>query len=201
MKAESGVSRRGKVVFAVFAAASLLFILGSKAWQVFVEPDELSARYLGIEGVGGPAAPFELLRHDGATVKLADYQGRFVLLNFWATWCDSCRTEMPSMAALASRLRADKLAMVAATVDEGWEPVDRFFGARAPPFDVLRDPESKWAKTYGTVKFPETYLIGPDGKLRAKFVGPRDWSDKAFELYFRKQLAEISPTDTPRAAN
>ena len=105
------------------------------------------------------------------------------------------------MAELARRLTGAPIAMVAATVDESWEPVDRFFAGAAPPFTVLRDLDATWSKTYGTVKFPETYLIGPDGTLRAKFVGPRDWNDKAFELYFRKQLAALPSTGVARAAN
>jgi hypothetical protein len=81
--------------------------------------------------------------------------------------------------------------MVAATVDDGWEPVDKFLAGRDFPMTILRDVDGKWAKTYGTTKFPETYLVGPDGRLLAKFVGPRDWSDKAFELYFRKALSGL----------
>ena len=198
---DAGVSRRGKVAFAVFAAASLSGILAMKAYQVFIEPDALSMRYLGIEPAAGPATEFALQSHDGKTVKLSAFRGRFVFLNFWATWCESCKVEMPSMARLAEALAGAPLAMVAATVDDGWEPVDRFFAGRATPFQVLRDPDSTWAKTYGTTKFPETYLIGPDGLLRAKFVGPRDWGDKSFELYLRKHLEEIAAPPPERASN
>ena len=189
------------MVFAAFAAASLLGILALKAYQVFIEPDALSMRYLGIEALDGAAPEFVLQGHDGRAVKLSDYRGRFVFLNFWATWCESCKVEMPSMALLARSLSGEPIAMVAATVDEGWEPVDRFFGSQPPAFQVLRDPESTWSKTYGTTKFPETYLIGPDGRLRAMFVGPRDWGDKAFELWFRQQLARLAPEPPARAAN
>ncbi|HEY3451933.1 MAG TPA: redoxin domain-containing protein [Myxococcales bacterium] len=191
-----GVSRRGKIVFVVAAAASLVGILGFKAWQVFVEPSQAEARYLGIEPVEGLAPEFVLQARDGKQVKLSDFRGKVVFLNFWATWCPTCKTEMPSMTAMLHTLRDPNLVAIAATVDESWEPVDTYLGKQPLPYQVLRDPEQKWAGSYGTSKFPETYVIGPDGRLRAKFVGSRDWSDRAFELYFRKLLSEVGSGQT-----
>ena len=191
MSDKAGISRRGKTAFALLAALGAVAILAFKGYQVFVEPEQMTRQYLGIEAAAGPAPQFAFEARDGKSVGLSDYRGRFVLLNYWATWCDSCRMEMPGMAVLAQQLKGEPFAMVAASVDDGWEPVDEYFSSRAPPFEVLRDPDAKWSKAYGTVKFPETYLIGPDGQLRAKFVGPRDWNDRAFELYLRKALAEL----------
>ncbi len=186
--ADPNVSQRLKAVFVAFAALSLVGILGFKAYQVFWEPDARSLRYLGLDPLDAPAPDVVLESRDGKPVRLSDFRGKLVFLNFWATWCDSCRLEMPSMALLASRLGRDRFVMVAATVDESWEPVDRFLAGRPVAFQVLRDPDSKWAHALGTTKFPETYLLGPDGRLQGRFVGPRDWSDRAFELYFRKVL-------------
>lgn len=191
--AASQVSQRLKLVFVVLGAASLVALLGFKAYQVFVEPDAMSMQYLGLDPLDAPAPDIVLQDHQGKAVRLSDYRGKLVFLNFWATWCDSCRIEMPSMAQLGAQLKGERFAMIAATVDDSWTPVDAFFQGRAVAFDVLRDPESRWAKELGTSKFPETYLIGPDGRLRAKFVGPRDWGDRAFEVYFRKLLAELEP--------
>ncbi|MGC4114674.1 MAG: redoxin domain-containing protein [Myxococcales bacterium] len=195
-KERAGVSRRGKVAFVAVAALSLVGVLGFKAWQVFVEPGQAEARYLGIDPVEGPAPEFVLETRDGKQVKLSDFRGKFVFLNFWATWCPTCKTEMPSMVSMLGALGDTPMVSIAATVDEAWEPVDKYLGRQPLPFQVLRDPEQKWAGTYGTTKFPETYVIGPDGRLRAKFVGPRDWSDRAFELYFRKLLSEAGPGPT-----
>jgi len=194
--AKTNVGTRLKIVFVVFGALSLAGILGFKAYQVFVEPDAMSMRYLGIDPLDAPAPDIVLENHDGKPVKLSDYRGKLVFLNFWATWCDSCRIEMPSMARLGAQLKGERFAMLAVTVDDSWAPVDAFFRGRAVAFDILRDPDSKWAKELGTSKFPETYLVGPDGRLRGKFVGPRDWSDRAFELYFRKVLADLEPPPT-----
>jgi peroxiredoxin len=188
----AGVSG-AEVAFVAAAALSLAGIMGVQGYQVFVEPGVAEARYLGIDPVDGPAPEFVLQTRDGKEVKLSDFRGKFVFLNFWATWCPTCKTEMPSMVSLLQALRDAPMVSIAATVDESWEPVDRYLGKQALPFHVLRDPEQRWAGAYGTSKFPETYVIGPDGRLRAKFVGPRDWSDRAFELYFRRLLSEAGP--------
>ncbi|MBI5543126.1 MAG: redoxin domain-containing protein, partial [Deltaproteobacteria bacterium] len=181
----AGLSRRGKLAFALFALASLAGVLGMKVWQVFIEPDQRALRYLGIEPLDAPAPEFAFEARGAKIVRLADYRGRYVLLHYWATWCDSCREELPSMALLAQVLGQEPISVIAATVDESWVPVDELLGGGKLPFEVLRDPESRWAKAYGTSKFPETYLIAPDGRLQAKLVGPRDWADRSFELYLR----------------
>lgn len=184
----AGVSRRGKLAFAVAAGLSLVSILALKGYQVFIEPSLMEAKYLGLAKLEGPAPDFVMDLRDGRKVKLSDFRGKYVFLNYWATWCDSCRVEMPSMVGMLNELRTLPMVSIAATVDDTWEPVDKFLAGRPWPFLVLRDPEAKWAHTYGTTKFPETYVIGPDGQFRGKFIGPRDWSDKAFSLYFRKLL-------------
>lgn len=195
----AGASRRTKIAAAIVGAVALAGVLASKAHEIFIEPSELLTEYIGIEPMDGAAPEFALEAHDGKSVQLSGFRGRFVLLNFWATWCDSCRVEMPSLARMAKSLHGTPLVVVAASVDDDWQPVDQFFGNEPAPFDVLRDPGSTWAQTFGTSKFPETYLIGPDGRLRAKLTGPRDWDDEAFELFFRKVLAD-SGAVPPRPA-
>lgn len=171
--------------------------LVAKIWEVAVEPETSALDYLGAIPLERPAPAFELLDREGRPVRLEDFRGRWVFLNFWATWCESCRTEMPSMERLAQRLKGEDFAMLAATVDEGWAPVDAFFEEARPTFTVLHDPEAKWATAYGTTKFPETWLIGPDGRLRARFVGPRDWSDPAFEAWFASVLGRPAKAAGP----
>jgi peroxiredoxin len=93
---------------------------------------------------------------------------------------------MPSLSAFARRFAPKGLQVVAVSVDEGWEGVKAFFPHGKPAFRVLLDPGREIAVTYGTVKFPETYLVGPDGVLKAKFIGARDWSDARIIRYFEK---------------
>jgi thiol-disulfide isomerase/thioredoxin len=135
------------------------------------------------------AAPdFSLSDGDnGAKVHLASLRGRYVFVNFWATWCPPCREEMPSMEYLARKVGKD-MVFLAVTVDEDWNEVRRFFGADKPSFRVLWDPKREVTRRYGTEKFPESYLVNPNGRMVAKFVGPRDWNTQASEEYFRRLL-------------
>ena len=146
-----------------------------------VEPTPLASK--------APAAPELRLRagEGGEEVVLSSLRGKWVFLNFWATWCPPCRDEMPSMEMLNRRLQRDhagKVEMIAISVDEDWNEVNRFFGTTKPTFKVLWDRSKQSAFAYSTRKFPETFLIDPEGKVVAKFVGPRDWYNQAAVQYF-----------------
>jgi len=128
---------------------------------------------------------------EGKPVRLADLRGKYVMVNFWATYCAPCLRELPSMYALA-RKHPDKLAIVAVSVDDSWDPIKDLFEQRIgklPPFTLALDADSKLAREFGTVKIPETYLIGPDGQLVDKFVADRDWTSPPAEAYFRRLFA------------
>jgi thiol-disulfide isomerase/thioredoxin len=143
------------------------------------------------EDIGSAMAPPWSLPpgESGAPVDLAAYKGKWVFVNFWATWCPPCRDEMPSMEMLNRRFQGKNLAMVAITVDENWAEVNRFFGDTKPSFTVLWDRDKRVSSTYSTRKFPESYLIDPEGRVAAKFVGPRDWYNQATVQYFEDVIA------------
>lgn len=139
-----------------------------------------------------PAPEVKLPGGEGAAdIALSSMRGKWVLLNFWATWCAPCRDEMPSMEMLNRRFKKDQLPieLVAVSVDDDWAQVNRFFGSTRPSFTVLWDREKSASFTYGTRKFPETYLINPEGRIAAKFIGPRDWYNQATVQYFHEVLA------------
>lgn len=137
---------------------------------------------------GGATPPLALPDLAGKPVDLKSYAGRVVLVNFWATWCAPCRDEMPSMEMLNRRF-GNQVAMVAVSVDDDTAQIARFFGDTKPTFTVLWDQSKKSSAAYGTFKFPETYLIAPDGKIAAKFTGPRDWYNQGTVQYFTEILA------------
>ncbi len=129
---------------------------------------------------------------------LATLRGKVVLVNFWATWCPPCLEEMPSLEKFA---RAYDVEVLAVSVDDGWEPVEKFLGKNTP-FRVALDRGAKVSQIYGTTKFPESYLVDRDGKLRLKFVGPRDWTDPNFRTLFASYGAHSlsAGTDAKSAA-
>lgn len=119
--------------------------------------------------------PITLNDLDGKPVALSDLRGRVVVLNFWATWCPPCVNEMPSLEKLHEALADKGLSIVAVSVDERFSDIERFVANFDLTFTILHDEGMKVSRAYQTFKFPETYIIGRDGRLRSKVVGERDW--------------------------
>jgi thiol-disulfide isomerase/thioredoxin len=167
-----------KEAFVAFAIVSIAAVAVSKVVQhtggkvaraaSLLEADELPKT---------PAPSFQLPLRDGKQLDLASYKGKIVLLNFWATWCPPCRDEEPSLRKLASTMDPSKFEVVAVSVDDDWDAVDRYFAGAKPPYTVALDRGAQVSQRYGTSKFPESYLIDQSGELALKFVGPRDWTD------------------------
>ena len=124
---------------------------------------------------GQPVADFALPDLEGKTVSLSDFRGEVVLLNFWATWCPPCVDEMPSLQKLQEAFGEKGLNVLAVSVDESVEDVERFRDEFQLDLPILLDSGAKVAHSFATFKFPETYIVGRDGKLVAKVIGPKDW--------------------------
>jgi len=130
------------------------------------------------------APDFELPAADGSRVRLSQLRGKTVVLNFWTTTCQPCLEEMPSLADLAKVLkkRSDVVVLTVST-DAAKETAmsalqTLLHEPKGPPFSVLLDPESSVVHDkYGTTLFPETWVIDPEGVIRARFDGARDWSN------------------------
>lgn len=169
-------SRLVKTAFVAFAAACVFALFFAKWFDANVVSRQKLEMALQVQKLDAPAPEFALQDRQGRTVSLASLRGKIVFLNFWATWCGPCREEMPSLGELARSIDARDAVFLAVSVDESWDEVDAFFGKEPAPFIVLRDPDQKMATSYGTSKFPESFVIGPDGRLLYRIVGARDWS-------------------------
>jgi thiol-disulfide isomerase/thioredoxin len=179
-----------KVTFFFFAISLIGGLLWHQIDKRLVYRRLLVASVVEPTPTGAVAAPDFVLPEGkkGTGIQLSKLKGQWVLLNFWATWCPPCRDEMPSMELLNRRF-GDRMTMVAVSVDEDWAEVQRFFGDTDPTFKVVWDRSKSAAFRYGTRKFPETFLIAPDGTVAAKFVGPRDWHNQATVQYFEGVLS------------
>jgi thiol-disulfide isomerase/thioredoxin len=153
-----------------------------------------------------PAPAFELPTLDGKRFSLASVKGQVVFVNFWATWCPPCRSEMPSMLALGRELEArypGKFKMVAISADDAWGPVKEFFGA--PPYlgstqgiTVALDPSEQkqtvsayFCTARGVcpkILFPESYIVGKDGRIVGYFEGALEWSHPAARAYLEQLI-------------
>lgn len=119
-------------------------------------------------------ADFELPDLRGNKISLRSLRGKPVLVSFFATWCPPCVEEAPSLDVLAGRLQ-DKAQVVVVSVDEDFEALKKFY-AEGSAATVVRDESKKVPTSFGTSKYPESFLIDGAGKVRYAFINKRDWS-------------------------
>ncbi|WP_447986325.1 TlpA disulfide reductase family protein [Nitrospira sp. Nam74] len=136
-----------------------------------------SAKYEPLT-VGKEAPDFVLPNLNEQSVRLSDYRGKVVFLNFWATWCKPCREEMPSMEVLYKNFDRDGLVVLAVSIDRVTTKKDipPFVSSMNLTFPVLVDSWGQTDKRYKLMGVPETYIIDQQGILREKIIGPRDWT-------------------------
>lgn len=139
---------------------------------------------------GSPAPPFELPRvGEPGALSLASLRGKVVLLNFWATWCQPCEEELPAMERLHRALSGGDFHLVAVSVDTEPDPVLRFRQRLGLGFTLLLDADQRVARSYQTFRFPETLLIGRDGVILERYVGPKEWDAPVYVSRIRRLLA------------
>lgn len=124
----------------------------------------------------GSNAPDITVQDSDRTVKLSDYHGQVVVLNFWATWCPPCVEEMPSLVEMQRRMKAKGVTVIGVSVDVDQNAYHQFLKDHNVNLLTVRDPAQKSSNLYGTFKFPETYIIDRNGVMRRKFIGAVDWT-------------------------
>ena len=124
---------------------------------------------------GGPAPALALKDLKGREHRLADYQGRVVLINFWATWCAPCRDEMPSIQRLKEKLAGRPFVVLAVNLDEPESRIEKFLSEVRLDFPVLLDPGRRVASAWGARILPASHIVGPDGRVRYTVVGEINW--------------------------
>lgn len=146
--------------------------------------------YLEIHNVrvGDRAPDFNLTGEEGSGIQLRDYRGKVVLLNFWATWCPGCVDEMPSLNLLHQHLREKGLLVLGVSVDEDEVAYRDFLRRMKIRFPTVRDPERVVPTRYGTLKYPETYLIDREGYVLRKYVGAENWMRPEIKNYLSSLL-------------
>jgi len=144
--------------------------------------------------VGTKAPPFsaQTLAPTSTTRTLADYKGQVVLLNIWATWCEPCRVEMPSIEQLYKDYAPKGLKVVAVSIDDpGTDAAIRSFAKDYKlTFEILHDTSKTIENTYQATGVPETAVISRDGTIRKRIIGATDWSSEANRRLIDDLLAE-----------
>jgi len=132
---------------------------------------------------GGKTPALQLADTDGRARSLAEWRGKTVIVNFWATWCEPCRDEMPSLERLRARMGHRPFEVVAVNVGDSPERVQRFTRDVPVSFPILFDRERETARSWQVRGYPTSYVVGPDGRIRYYFVGELDWaSDEVVAL-------------------
>ena len=139
-----------------------------------------------------PAAIPEAVLLDATEAEhtLAEYRGKWVVLNFWATWCAPCRAEMPSLQRLA--LAMPEIAVVpVATGRNAVAQIEKFYDeAGVTSLPVLRDPKSGLARAMGVLGLPVTVILDPEGREVARLIGDAEWDSAAAQAVLRALMAE-----------
>lgn len=163
--------------FMLLAAALAAFFLAGGALQAQAgsAPDYKAVPKLQ-EIKDRPAAPdFTLPDPGGRKVSIKDFRGKVVFLNFWASWCESCKDEMPSMERLYQEFKGKGLEVVALNVKDKRQDALAFVRKLKLTYPVLMDPEGEVGLLYGAFGLPVTYLIDRKGIVLARLWGPADW--------------------------
>ncbi|MCB2016070.1 MAG: TlpA family protein disulfide reductase [Hydrogenophaga sp.] len=133
---------------------------------------------------------FEALSLENTPVRLSDFKGKVLLLNFWATWCPPCRAELPSMQALGEWYGGDKVAVLAVNYQEAGRTVRRFLASSGLKLSVAMDANGAITRAWGIQAFPTTVLIDRQGRPRQVVQGEVDWASPAALGWVERLLAE-----------
>jgi peroxiredoxin len=167
-----------KILLVPALIASLLLVL----WGAPVQAEETTR-----------AKNFTLKSLHGEQISLDQYKGKYLLVNFWATWCGPCKMEMPSLEKLYQRFKADKFDILAISNDMfGQAVVEPYIKANNLSFTILLDSQLKVSYQFGVISLPTTFLIDPEGNIIGAKQGAENWAEPETILYFEHLLNKNS---------
>jgi thiol-disulfide isomerase/thioredoxin len=177
-----------------FIAAAMLGIVGATGWWLASDTEQANAARPPIEGgmhkfkpsdAPQPAPALSFIGKDGERAELADFKGKVVLLNLWATWCAPCVKEMPSLDALQARLDGDRFEVVALSLDRGGRSVVEPFLAKlgVRNLAIYLDPQSTAMGVFEPRGLPTSVIIDREGYEVGRLEGEAEWnSEEAVKL-------------------
>jgi thiol-disulfide isomerase/thioredoxin len=125
---------------------------------------------------------------NGKYTGISDFKGKIVFLNFWTTWCPTCRIEMPSMEKLYQKLKNKDFAMVTINLQESASQVKSFFEEFKLTFTALLDSTGEIGALFGIRAIPTTYILDKSGRIIGQVIGPREWDSKASITLFENLI-------------
>lgn len=175
---------KGGIVCALIIGGVLgWFFYSRDSLSVYKKPDQFS-KIDDMEKQGIP--DFTLPRLDDSAFQSSSTRGKVVIVNFWASSCNPCVEEFPSLIKLIDKFAGEVL-LVAVSADEEKKDIEAFlkaFGLPKPNIEILWDKDRKIAEKFGVSKVPESFLVGKDGKLIRKIIGIENWFTEGSVAYF-----------------
>ncbi len=166
-------ARSGAALCIAFAALALSSMAQAQGYEV--QPWRAREPMPALEGTD----------LNGQVWRLADLRGKVVLINFWASWCEPCRAEMPALQQLADFHGPQKLVVLAVNFKESNAKMAQYVKSSGLSLPVLADPAGDIARRWGVKVFPTTVLIAADGQPRQRVRGELDWSGPAAEALLK----------------
>ncbi len=172
--------RRPAAAFALFAALLVPALL----------PAAPGALLMDIPNKPVPSFDFSAELVGGEKVKLSDFKGKVIFLNFWATWCPPCLAEMPAMERLFRKMKDKPFHMFAVNLMEKRPKVKKFLASKDFTYDIVMDPEGEISEKYNAENLPTTYILDKQGRIIRRAIGPRIWDGPESVALFEKLVAE-----------
>jgi len=184
---QMGNSARQEIAGVIIAIAMILSAPASSRAEV---AELLQKLNLTAYSRGTTPPEFNGRMADGRKVSLASLQGKVVVLNFWATWCQECRSEMPAFQQLHREFSGQGLAVIGINAREETTTIRDYAKELGLTFPLIVDPKGTINAAYGVIGLPTTFLIGRNGRPVALAVGPREWASTPARAIIQALLAE-----------
>ena len=130
---------------------------------------------------------------DARQLSMTEHRGTVIVLNFWASWCLECRSEMPVLERLQREFSSRGLVIIGVNARENKDDVRRYAKELGLTFPLVLDPEGKINALYGVIGLPSTFVVGRDGRVIAFAIGPRQWESAPARALIEALLAEPTP--------
>jgi cytochrome c biogenesis protein CcmG/thiol:disulfide interchange protein DsbE len=165
-----------------FLVGLIVVLAGALVWVVSgtLEPH--------ITSVGDKAPSFTLVADNGRTYTPTNFGGKILVLNFWATWCEPCVEEVPSLNAFSQAFGPKGVVVLGVAFDSNQDQYQDFLKRYNVHFANYRDPEADISARFGTFQYPETYVIDQSGRVLQKVISNQNWMSPDVVSYFESRL-------------
>ncbi len=164
----------------------LLILIVIAVATMFLIPEQKV--YKEVASVGKPAPDFEYPDSTGKIWKLSDLRGKVVFINFWATWCTTCKAEMPQKALLYKKMEGKPFQMLGMLFRDDPSNLPAYYKEINVVAPTLISPDNEAGKKFGITGVPETFIIDKEGIVREKLVGPQKWDTEESLALIEKWL-------------